>query len=256
MLYPSMMEVEIGRNQRIRGHGERPRSFKAASLKLSLLAVMAVSCLSCVGTRPADAAGRNSTQEAVLAGGCFWGMEGVFETLKGVDKVVSGYAGGSRFTARYPIVSTGLTGHAESVQITYDPRRISYATLLRIYFLVAHDPTELNRQGYDEGTQYRSEIFYTSLAQKNIAESLIRTLTASKTFATPIVTKIAPLRGFYAAEAYHQHYMATHPDDPYIAQNDAPKIEHLKATFPTLIAPASGGLASKARAETATSGTK
>jgi len=185
---------------------------------------------------PADAAQSQPTQTAVLAGGCFWGLEGVFEALKGVRQVAAGYSGGSALSAHYEIVSTGLTGHAESVQVTYDPREISYATLLKVYFFVAHDPTESNRQGPDYGRQYRSEIFYASDAQKRIAQSMIRQLTDSKAFSAPIVTEIAPLHAFYAAESYHQHYMALHPNDPYIAMNDAPKLAHLKAEFSSLLA--------------------
>lgn len=186
--------------------------------------------------QPAAAAATETTQTAVLAGGCFWGLEGVFEALKGVRHVVAGYSGGSAVSAHYEIVSTGLTGHAESVAITYDPREVSYATLLKVYFLIAHDPTESNRQGDDYGPQYRSEIFYASEAQKREAQSVIRRLTDSKTFSSPIVTEVAPLRAFYAAETYHQHYMALHPNDPYIETMDAPKLEHLRASFPGLLA--------------------
>ncbi|MBC5800491.1 MAG: peptide-methionine (S)-S-oxide reductase MsrA [Candidatus Eremiobacteraeota bacterium] len=186
-------------------------------------------------TLPAGAAQVPETQTAVLAGGCFWGLEGVFEALKGVRHVVAGYSGGSALSAHYEIVSTGLTGHAESVSITYDPREISYASLLKVYFLVAHDPTESNRQGPDYGPQYRSEIFYTSNAQKNVAQLMIRRLTDAKAFSAPIVTEVAPLRAFYAAEPYHQHYMALHPNDPYIATFDAPKLDHLKADFSSLL---------------------
>lgn len=191
---------------------------------------------------PAGAAQAPRIQTAVLAGGCFWGLEGVFEALKGVRQVVAGYSGGSALSAHYEIVSTGLTGHAESVQVTFDPSEISYATLLKVYFLVAHDPTETNRQGPDDGPQYRSEIFYTSNAQKSVAQLMIRRLTDSKVFSAPIVTEVAPLRAFYAAEAYHQHYMALHPNDPYIATIDAPKLEYLKAQFSTLL-PANPGKA-------------
>ena len=175
------------------------------------------------------------SQKVVLAGGCFWGMEGVFESLKGVSNVVSGYAGGSKKTAHYEIVSTGLTGHAESVEITYDPSRISFGQLLKVYFLVAHDPTQLNRQGPDTGSQYRSEIFYTSDAQKRTAEAYIHQLEDAKTFHDPIVTKLAPLEAFYPAEDYHQHFMARNPDEPYIVANDKPKLEHLRQQFPELV---------------------
>jgi len=171
----------------------------------------------------------------VLAGGCFWGMEGVFESLKGVSNVVSGYTGGSAATAHYEVVSTGLTGHAESVEITYDPSQISYAQLLKVYFLVAHDPTELNRQGPDTGSQYRSAVFYTDASQKRETEAYIRQLTAKRVFPAPIVTQVVPLRAFYPAEAYHQHFMERNPTDPYIVYNDKPKIEELDHRFPQLV---------------------
>jgi peptide-methionine (S)-S-oxide reductase len=173
---------------------------------------------------------------AVLAGGCFWGMEDVFESLDGVTNVVAGFAGGAPQTAHYELVSTGTTGHAESVRITYDPKRISYKQLLTVYFMVAHDPTELNRQGPDDGTQYRSAIFYADASQQHEALAMIEKLTAAKTFPAPIVTQVVPLRGFYAAEAYHQHYARLHPDDPYIVENDAPKVAYLKKLFPALVA--------------------
>lgn len=174
-------------------------------------------------------------QTAVLAGGCFWGMEAVFERLKGVSNVVSGFSGGSGITAHYEIVSTGMTGHAESVQITFDPAQISYRQLLDVYFLVAHDPTELNRQGPDSGTQYRSEIFYTTAEQKQTALAMIADLTRKHTFSSPIVTRVEPLRSFYAAEGYHQHYFDHNPNDPYIVFNDRPKLERLARTFPALV---------------------
>lgn len=176
-----------------------------------------------------------SSEKVVLAGGCFWGMEGVFESLKGVSNVVSGYAGGSRLTAHYEVVSSGLTGHAESVEITYDPSQISFDTLLKVYFLVAHDPTQLNRQGPDSGSQYRSEIFYTTDTQKDSSQAYVRQLTAAKTFRDPIVTKIERLDAFYPAEGYHQHFMARNPTYPYIVYNDKPKLEELKRQFPQLV---------------------
>jgi peptide-methionine (S)-S-oxide reductase len=189
---------------------------------------------------PAPAAdsshGPGPMQTAVLAGGCFWGMEAVFESLKGVSNVVSGFAGGSALTAHYEIVSTGVTGHAESVQITYDPQQISYHQLLEVYFKVAHDPTELNRQGPDEGTQYRSAIFYANDQQRSEAQSTIHELTIAKTFSAPIVTQVVPLHDFYPAEAYHQHYARLHPDSPYIVYNDAPKLVELRRRFPQLVA--------------------
>jgi peptide-methionine (S)-S-oxide reductase len=175
------------------------------------------------------------TQTVVLAGGCFWGMEGVFERLRGVTDVVSGYAGGNAATAHYEIVSTGATGHAESVRITYDPSTVSFNDILKVYFLVAHDPTELNRQGPDSGTQYRSEIFYTTADQRVEATSYIVALTKAKRFATPVVTLVEPLRAFYPAEAYHQHFMDQNPDNPYIVYNDKPKVDNLIKMFPHLL---------------------
>ncbi len=174
-------------------------------------------------------------QTAVLAGGCFWGVEAVFEQLKGVSDVVSGFAGGSQFTAHYTVVSTGATGHAESVKITYDPATITYGQLLKVFFAVAHDPTELNRQGPDEGTQYRSSIFYANDEQKAIAEAYIAQLNGVHVFVKPIVTTVAPLKGFYAAEDYHQDFIAHNPDYPYVVVNDLPKLRALKAEFPNLL---------------------
>ena len=179
----------------------------------------------------ATAAGQ---QTAVLSGGCFWGVQAVFQHVKGVISATSGYAGGSAKTAQYEVVSTGETGHAESVQIVYDPSQITYGGLLRIFFSVAHDPTQLNRQGPDEGTQYRSSIFYSNEEQKRIAETYIAQLDQAKIFSRPIVTKVVPLQAFYPAEAYHQNYAALHPNQPYIVFNDAPKVEHLRQEFPDL----------------------
>ena len=177
-----------------------------------------------------------STKEAtaVFAGGCFWGVDAVFKHTKGVSDVVSGYAGGSAATAQYMAVGTGMTGHAESVQITYNPAQISYAQLLKIFFQVAHDPTELNRQGPDVGTQYRSAIFYADAAQKEVAERYIDQLNHAKVFPKPIVTQVTPLEKFYRAEAYHQNYLALHPTQPYIVYNDLPKLEQMKKDFPQL----------------------
>jgi peptide-methionine (S)-S-oxide reductase len=174
-------------------------------------------------------------QTAVLAGGCFWGLEAVFERLRGVSNVVSGFAGGNALTAHYEVVSTGTTGHAESVEITYDPAQISYATLLDVYFRVATDPTQLNRQGPDEGTQYRSEIFYTTPEQQHVAEQKIAALSAAHAYSAPIVTKVEALRGFFPAEAYHQHFYDRNPTYPYIVYNDKPKVEQLRAKFPQLV---------------------
>jgi peptide-methionine (S)-S-oxide reductase len=171
-------------------------------------------------------------QTAVLSGGCFWGVQGVYEHVKGVKKVVSGYAGGDRTTARYETVGTGSTGHAESVQITFDPAKVSYGELLQVFFSVAHDPTQLNRQGPDTGSQYRSMISYRDDTQKNIADAYIAQLGKAGVFQRPIVTKVDPLKGFYPAEGYHQDYLAHNPSDPYIAYNDLPKIESLKRLFP------------------------
>jgi peptide-methionine (S)-S-oxide reductase len=171
-------------------------------------------------------------QSAVVSGGCFWGIQAVFQHVKGVIKATSGYAGGSAKTAEYETVSTGKTGHAESVEIVYDPSQITYGELLRIFFSVAHDPTQLDRQGPDEGPQYRSAIFYANDEQKKIAEAYIAQLDQAKVFPGRIVTQVVPLQGFYPAEAYHQNYAALHPNQPYIMFNDAPKVEHLKQTFP------------------------
>ncbi len=173
-------------------------------------------------------------QTAVLAGGCFWGVQGVFEHVKGVTKVVSGYAGGDKKTAQYETVSSGSTGHAESVQITFDPAQVSYGQLLQIAFSVVSDPTSLNRQGPDSGTQYRSAIFYADDNQKHIAEAYIAQLDHAHVFSRPIVTRLEPLTGFYAAEGYHQDYLYLNPTAPYIAYNDIPKIENFRKTFPSL----------------------
>ena len=183
---------------------------------------------------PAEA-GHYIQQTAVLAGGCFWGVEAVFERLKGVSDVTSGFAGGSKDAAHYETVSTGTTGHAESVKITYDPAVISYGQLLKIFFAVAHDPTQLNRQGPDEGTQYRSAIFYGSPDEKAVAEAYIRQLNEAKIFKRAIVTQVVPLTGFYAAEAYHQNFIQKNPNYPYVVYNDLPKLDHLKREFPELL---------------------
>src|SRR5579859_8185716 len=161
---------------------------------------------------------------AVLAGGCFWGVDGVFKHVKGVSSVTSGYSGGTADTAQYETVSTGTTGHAESVEINYDPSKISYSELLKVFFFVAHDPTELNRQGPDQGTQYRSVIFYANNQQKHIAENYIRRLTHDKAFPDSIMTQVVPLKGFYPAEEYHQNFLERNPDNPYIVFNDLPKL--------------------------------
>jgi peptide-methionine (S)-S-oxide reductase len=173
-------------------------------------------------------------QTAVLAGGCFWGVEAVFEHVKGVNDVESGYSGGSQTTAQYEKVGTGETGHAESVRITYDPSQVSYGQLLKVFFAVAHDPTELNRQGPDTGTQYRSAIFYANEEQRRIAQAYVDQLNRAKVFARPIVTQIAALQSFNEAEAYHQDYLVNHPDEPYIVINDLPKVENLRKQLPGL----------------------
>jgi peptide-methionine (S)-S-oxide reductase len=179
-----------------------------------------------------DIAATAGIQTAVFAGGCFWGVQAVFQHTRGVLNAVSGYAGGDRGTAKYDAVSSGRTGHAESVQVTFDPKQVSYGKLLQIYFSVAHDPTTLNRQGPDVGTQYRSAIFYRDAEQKRVAEAYIAQLDAAKAFHGKIVTQLAPLAGFYPAESYHQDYATLHPDSPYIFYNDLPKIANLKAAMP------------------------
>jgi peptide-methionine (S)-S-oxide reductase len=173
-----------------------------------------------------------SAETTVLAGGCFWGVQGVFQHVKGVTAAVSGYAGGGPDTAQYPRVSTGETGHAESVRITFDPRRITYGRILQIYFSVAHDPTELNRQGPDTGTQYRSTIFPQTPEQTHLAEAYIAQLGQAKMFSAAIVTTVEPGKPFYPAEAYHQDYLTLHPNQPYIAINDIPKVKALEQLFP------------------------
>jgi peptide-methionine (S)-S-oxide reductase len=182
----------------------------------------------------ASIASGKSEQTAVVAGGCFWGIQAVFQHVKGVISATSGYSGGQEKTAQYEFVSTGETGHAESVRITYDPSKITYGQILRIFFSVAHDPTQLNRQGPDEGAQYRSSIFYGNDEQKRIAEAYIAQLEQAKIFPGPIVTQVVPLKAFYPAESYHQDYAAHHPDNPYIVFNDAPKVVHLREQFPDL----------------------
>jgi peptide-methionine (S)-S-oxide reductase len=178
-----------------------------------------------------DVPASDGIQTVVLSGGCFWGVQGVFQHTVGVVSALSGYSGGSQMNAQYELVSTGTTGHAESVQVKYDPKKISYGKILQIFFSVAHDPTQLNRQGPDTGTQYRSAIFTTSDAQKKAAEAYIAQLDAAKIYAKPIVTKVDALQGFYAAESYHQDYLTLHPSQPYIAYNDLPKIQNLKKLF-------------------------
>jgi peptide-methionine (S)-S-oxide reductase len=178
--------------------------------------------------------GATHSETALFAGGCFWGVQGVFEHVRGVKQVASGYAGGTAATAQYETVSGGDTGHAESVQITYDPTQITYGRLLQIFFSVAHNPTELNYQGPDHGTQYRSAIFPADAQQRSVAQSYIAQLDKAHVFSGPIVTRVEDYKGFYPAESYHQNYLALHPDQPYIAINDLPKVSGLKRMFPEL----------------------
>ena len=179
------------------------------------------------------AAGEHSAT-AVLAGGCFWGVQGVFQHVRGVTNVVSGYTGGSRATAQYERVSEGDTGHAESVQITYDPTQISYGRLLQIFFSVVHDPTELNRQGPDSGTQYRSAVFPLNDAQRKIASDYVGQLDRANVYCGALATRVEAYKGFYPAETYHQNFLTLHPDYPYIVVNDLPKVDNLKRLFPAL----------------------
>jgi peptide-methionine (S)-S-oxide reductase len=180
---------------------------------------------------PEQLAATPGEDTAVFAGGCFWGVEAVFDHVKGVKRATSGYAGGTVANPSYEQVSSGDTGHAESVQVIYDPSQISYGKLLQIFFSVVHDPTQLNRQGPDRGTQYRSAIFYNTAQQQQAADAYVKQLTTAKTFSRPIVTQVAKLNGFYPAEAYHQHYLEHHPDQLYIVINDRPKVEALKREF-------------------------
>ena len=173
-------------------------------------------------------------ESAVIAGGCFWGIQGVFQRLKGVVRAISGYSGGAAKTATYEQVCSGRTGHAESVEVVFDPSRISFGQILKVFFSVAHDPTQLDRQGPDRGSQYRSAIFYTSEDQKRIAEAYVKQLDAAKVFRQPIVTQIVPLEAFYTAEEYHQGYMDLHPENMYIVVNDYPKVENLRKHYPAL----------------------
>jgi len=220
------------------------RNFMEISMKIIAAAALACAFASglanagspSVATVPAYAGPvapiASSRATAVFAGGCFWGVDAVFKHVKGVVDVVSGYSGGSAATAKYPIVGTGTTGHAESVEVTYNPSQITYADLLQVFFGVAHDPTELDRQGPDYGTQYRSVVFYANDEQKTIAERYIAELDRAKVFPKPIVTEVSPLHGFYPAEAYHQNFLERHPDNPYIVYNDLPKLAKLKLDFP------------------------
>jgi peptide-methionine (S)-S-oxide reductase len=218
-------------------------AFRFARLSLLMLFGLGLAATSCqaathIPVPPAkiDAALAHAPakEKAVFAGGCFWGTQSVFERVKGVVKTTAGYAGGSRGTATYDQVTTETTGHAESVEVVYDPSQITYGQLLRVFFSVAHDPTQLNRQGNDVGTSYRSAIFYENDEQKRIATAYIAQLDAARVFPKPIVTEVTPLKGFYDAEAYHQDYALHNPDNPYILVCDRPKIEALKQEFPEL----------------------
>jgi peptide-methionine (S)-S-oxide reductase len=217
------------------------------AIQVAVLSAGAVAALSLGASRSASprvlapvplvdvrAAAPRTLQTAVFAGGCFWGVEAVYEHVKGVTEVVSGYAGGSKRTAEYETVSSGTTGHAEAVKITFDPAEVSYGTLLEVFFSVVHDPTQLNRQGPDVGPQYRSAIFYADEEQARVARAYIEQLKQAKTFAAPIVTQVAKLDGFFAAEAYHQDFAARNPTYPYIVYHDRPKVENLKKVFPKL----------------------
>ncbi len=213
--------------------------FSMYAAAIGLLAVSAIKIAPSLAAEDAviipppavDVQNTSGVQTVVVAGGCFWGVQGVFQHTAGVVNAVSGYSGGSKMTADYHMVSTGTTGHAESVEIKFDPKKISYGKILQIFFSVAHDPTQLNRQGPDSGTQYRSAIFTTNDEQKKVAEAYIAQLNAAKVYSKPIVTKVGPLEGFFAAEAYHQDYLTLHPNQPYIAYNDIPKVENLKKVF-------------------------
>jgi peptide-methionine (S)-S-oxide reductase len=189
------------------------------------------SLLGCAGVEPASAA----VETAVFAGGCFWGVEAVFENVRGVSDARSGYAGGDRETANYEAVSSGNTKHAESVEVRFDPSKVSYEKLLEIFFSVIHDPTQLDRQGPDEGPQYRSAVFYRTEGQKTAAEAVIRKLAAAKTFPNPIVTEVSALKEFFPAEDYHQDYMQKNPNDPYIVYHDVPKVAALRKRFPEFV---------------------
>lgn len=207
------------------------RASNAFAVSAAILSLAAGTLVAQSGMKPVASA---SMQTAVFAGGCFWGVEAVFEHLKGVKSVVSGYAGGKVVNPDYDAVSGGRTGHAEAVKVTFDPSVVSYETLLKVFFTVVHDPTELNRQGPDVGTQYRSAIFYTSADQQKGTADFIAKMTSAKTYRNPIVTQVSALERFYDAESYHQNYLYSHLTQPYIVYNDLPKIDALKKQYPTL----------------------
>ena len=218
----------------------RPLSrFSMYAAAIGLLAISAIKIAPSLAAEDAviipppvvDVQNASAVQTAVLAGGCFWGVQGEYQHTAGVLNAVSGYSGCSKMTANYTMIGTGSTGHAEAVEIKYDPKKISYGKILQIFFSVAHDPTQLNRQGPDSGTQYRSAIFTTSDDQTKVAEAYIAQLNAAGVYKKPIVTKVGALEGFFPAEAYHQDYLTLHPNQPYIAYNDLPKIENLKKIF-------------------------
>ena len=233
-----------------------PRQFSRLSLCAAAIGALAIAVFAVAPSRASEEAviipapttdvkAADGIQTAVIAGGCFWGVQGVYQHTAGVLNAVSGYSGGSKATANYTMITTGTTGHAEAVEIKYDPKKISYGKILQIFFSVVHDPTQLNRQGPDVGTQYRSAIFTMNDEQKKVAEAYIAELSAAKVYKKPIVTKVGPLQAFYAAEAYHQDYLTLHPNQPYIVFNDIPKIENLKKVFaenyiekPTLVSKA------------------
>lgn len=229
------MRVRSRRSGAVRGIGTLGAVIAVAAVMVALGLVAARLASSWDPAPAAPLAPAEDSQSVVLAGGCFWGMEAVFESLKGVSSAIAGYSGGAADTAHYEMVSTGQTGHAESVDVTYDPSVISFDQLLTVYFMVAHDPTELNYQGPDTGSQYRSEIYYTSDAQRDAAEKMIADLTQRKAFSKPIVTVVAPLHAFYEAEAYHQHFVQNNPSDPYVVFNDLPKLAKLRHEFPDLV---------------------
>lgn len=212
--------------------------FKTIAAASSVWLLLLTTLLSGASTLPnpeVDVKAQTGVQTAIFAGGCFWCTEAVFEQLKGVKKVVSGYAGGTKETAHYKVVSEGKTEHAESIQITFDPKQITYGQLLKVFFATAHDPTQVNRQGPDWGKQYRSAIFYANDEQKRVAEAYIAQLTQAKAFPQPIATQVVPAKGFYPAEDYHQDFVANNPNHPYVVRNAIPKIQKTRAQFPELV---------------------
>ncbi|MFT3849880.1 MAG: peptide-methionine (S)-S-oxide reductase MsrA [Propionivibrio sp.] len=225
--------------QATKSRGSTTKTRTAATTVMLMACVLAGSTAWAASTLPdvkvdSPISATGELQTAVFAGGCFWGVDAVFRHVKGVDEVESGYAGGNAATAQYEKVSSGNTGHAEAVRVKFNPAEVSYQQLLRVFFTVAHDPTQLNRQGPDIGSQYRSAIFFSDVDQQKAAQNHIQQLAESHTFPRPIVTQLVPLQTFYPAEQYHQNYLALHPDQPYIVYNDLPKLEHLKRQFPAL----------------------